>query len=371
MDTSIGRVIATSVPLRTTSVDGPVAGLTHWPAPNRPEPLHEIWRLRGCIRELVSLNALPTLWREGDAAMVGGVLADVLVRMMKLDFVYVRLNAPAGAAPVELLRVAHDAHPGAPDKAVPADGPAGAGAAPGVALRAAEVGRALAPWLTPEMPTFGTRVPNPLGAGEIPLAFLWLGADAQGGVVAAGSQREGFPTYAETLLLRVAVNQAVVELQQAEVAAHRRHSGELERTADRLQAENVWLRRAQERGAQADPIIGQSEAMKRVRQQIEQLAPGTACVLIEGEPGTGKDLVARSIHQHSGRRDKPFVRLDCASLPAAWPRTSSAPTWRGPASRGDSSSWRASRSRRSATPRSRRALRSRPRRSSRCGSGCA
>ncbi len=317
MDTSIGRVIASSVPLRTTRVDGPVAGLTHGPGPNRPEPLDEIWRLRGCISDLVSLMALPTLWREGDAAMVGGVLADVLVRMMKLDFVYVRLNAPAGAAPVELLRVAHDAHPGAPDKAVPADGPAGAGAAPGVAIKAADVGRALAPWLTPEMPTFGTRVPNPLGAGEIPLAFLWLGADAQGGVVAAGSQREGFPTYAETLLLRVAVNQAVVELQQAEVAAHRRHSGELERTADRLQAENVWLRRAQERGAQADPIIGQSEAMKRVRQQVEQLAPGTACVLIEGEPGTGKDLVARSIHQHSGRRDKPFVRLDCASLPAA------------------------------------------------------
>jgi len=310
MDTSIGRVIASSVPLRTSRVDAPVAGHAHGPGPNRPEPLDEIWRLRGCISDLVSLMALPTLWRDGDAAMVSGVLADVLLRMMKLDFVYVRLNRPVGAAPVELLRVVHDANPmnpGMAAAAVPAD----------AAFRAADVGRVLAPWLTPEVPTFGTRVPNPLGAGETTLAFLWLGADAHSGVVAVGSQRDGFPAYQETLLLRVAVNQAVVELQNAEVTVHRRHSGELERTADRLQAENVWLRRAQERSAQADPIIGQSEVMKRVRLQIEQVAPGAACVLIEGEPGTGKDLVARSLHQHSGRRDKPFVRLDCASLPAA------------------------------------------------------
>lgn len=311
MDTSIGRVIASSVPPRTGRVDGPIGGLAHGPGPHRPEPLDEIWKLRGCISDLVSLMALPTLWRNGDAAMVSGVLADVLLRMMKLDFVYVRLNAPAGAEPVELLRVAHEATPAA-------GGAAAMGAdAAGSAFRVAEVGRALAPWLTPEMPTFGTRVPNPLGAGDTTLAFLWLGADAYAGVVVAGSQRDGFPAYAETLLLRVAVNQAVVELQNAEVAAHRRHSGELERTADRLQAENVWLRRVQERSAQAHPIIGQSEAMKCVRLQVEQLAPGAACVLIEGEPGTGKDLVARSIHQHSGRRERPFVRVDCAGLPAA------------------------------------------------------
>ena len=311
MNTSNGRVIASSVPLRTGRVDGPINGLAHGPGAHRPEPLDEIWRLRGCISDLVSLMALPTLWRNGDAAMVGGVLADVLLRMMKLDFVYVRLNAPAGAAPVELLRVAHDA-------TLAAGGAAATGAdASGSASRAADVGRALAPWLTPEVSTFGACVPNPLGAGDTTLAFLWLGADAHGGVVAVGSQRDGFPAYAETLLLRVAVNQAVVELQNAEVAAHRRQSGELERAADRLQAENVWLRRAQERDAQVGPIIGQSEAMRRVRLQVEQLAPGAACVLIKGEPGTGKDLVARSIHQHSGRRDRPFVRVDCASLPAA------------------------------------------------------
>jgi transcriptional regulator with GAF, ATPase, and Fis domain len=315
MDTSLGRSIASTVPPRTTRTDGPipvsglgpVAGLTL----SRPEPLDEIWKLRGCISDLVSLMALPTLWRDGDAAMVSGVLADVLLRMMKLDFVYVRLNAPPGAAPVELLRVAHDPNAASAENPMPAD------AAQHAATRAAQAGRLLAPWLTPEVPSFGARVPNPLGGGEATLAFLWLGPDMHGGVVAAGSQRDGFPTYAETLQLRVAVNQAVVELQQAEVASHRRHSAELERMADRLQAENVWLRRAQERGAQADPIIGQSEAMRRVRLQIEQAAPGSACVLIEGEPGTGKALVARSIHQHSGRRDKPFVRLDCAGLPAA------------------------------------------------------
>ena len=75
MNTSNGQVIASSVPLRTGRVDGPINGLAHGPGAHRPEPLDEIWRLRGCISDLVSLMALPTLWRDGDAAMVSGVLA--------------------------------------------------------------------------------------------------------------------------------------------------------------------------------------------------------------------------------------------------------------------------------------------------------
>ena len=62
-------------------------------------------------------------------------------------------------------------------------------------------------------------------------------------------------------------------------------------------------------------IVGRSEAMNRVLGQIELVAPTNATVLILGETGTGKELVARAVHQMSPRRDRPFVTLNCAAIP--------------------------------------------------------
>ena len=62
-------------------------------------------------------------------------------------------------------------------------------------------------------------------------------------------------------------------------------------------------------------IIGQSSAIKAVRQKIKKIAAKDITVLITGETGTGKELVARSIHYYSQRSDKPLVKLDCTSLP--------------------------------------------------------
>jgi len=61
-------------------------------------------------------------------------------------------------------------------------------------------------------------------------------------------------------------------------------------------------------------IIGQSAAMKSVFEKIRQIAPTKATVLIHGETGTGKELVAQAIHQNSPRKDGPFVKLNCAAL---------------------------------------------------------
>ncbi|MCC6347488.1 MAG: sigma-54-dependent Fis family transcriptional regulator [Nitrospirales bacterium] len=63
-------------------------------------------------------------------------------------------------------------------------------------------------------------------------------------------------------------------------------------------------------------IIGKSEAMKRVFSMIEKIAPFDTNVLIIGESGTGKELVAKAIHSRSIREDKPFIAINCASLPA-------------------------------------------------------
>jgi DNA-binding NtrC family response regulator len=62
-------------------------------------------------------------------------------------------------------------------------------------------------------------------------------------------------------------------------------------------------------------IIGQSPVRRQIMRQIEMVAPTDATVLILGETGTGKELIARELHRHSRRKDKPLVRVNCASIP--------------------------------------------------------
>jgi formate hydrogenlyase transcriptional activator len=67
---------------------------------------------------------------------------------------------------------------------------------------------------------------------------------------------------------------------------------------------------------QGEEIIGASPALKEVVRQVEVVAPTDATVLLQGETGTGKELLARALHQLSARRDLPFVAVNCAAIPA-------------------------------------------------------
>src|SRR5262249_29169682 len=73
---------------------------------------------------------------------------------------------------------------------------------------------------------------------------------------------------------------------------------------------------AESRPAELAPgeIVGSSSAMQLVFKRIALVAPRDACVLITGESGTGKELVARAIHRHSARRDRPFIPVHIAAL---------------------------------------------------------
>ena len=82
-----------------------------------------------------------------------------------------------------------------------------------------------------------------------------------------------------------------------------------------LVLQNRALQRRLDALQEAGKIIGSSPAMLRTLDLVNQVAPSTATVLIQGESGTGKELIANAIHHGSARRDRPFIKVNCAALP--------------------------------------------------------
>jgi PAS domain S-box-containing protein len=91
---------------------------------------------------------------------------------------------------------------------------------------------------------------------------------------------------------------------------------EIKAMKDRLEAENIYFRQEIKMRRQFDHIIGQSDGLKYVLYRAEQVAPGDTTVLILGETGTGKELIAAAIHDMSPRKDRPLIAVNCAALPA-------------------------------------------------------
>ena len=108
--------------------------------------------------------------------------------------------------------------------------------------------------------------------------------------------------YLDGDLLR-AISQAIERGRQMEQSKHARIDGPSYPEHHRREA------------VRFSEIVGSSAALRQVLRQIELVAPSDAAVLILGETGTGKELIARAVHQHSRRRDKPLVRVNCTSIP--------------------------------------------------------
>jgi transcriptional regulator with PAS, ATPase and Fis domain len=104
------------------------------------------------------------------------------------------------------------------------------------------------------------------------------------------------------------IKQAQEGLQQA--------LGEIARLKERLQAENLYLQEEIKGVFSFDEIVGESAGLRRVFHKVEQVAPTDSNVLILGETGTGKELLARAIHGRSPRQHRPLVKVNCAALPS-------------------------------------------------------
>jgi transcriptional regulator with GAF, ATPase, and Fis domain len=106
-----------------------------------------------------------------------------------------------------------------------------------------------------------------------------------------------------------------IERQRADLALRQAYD-EIRKLKDHLEAENVTLREEIRISFKDDDLIGKSHPFQTVLHQVEQVGPTDSTALILGETGTGKGLIARRIHQQSGRKDRPLVTVNCATLPA-------------------------------------------------------
>jgi formate hydrogenlyase transcriptional activator len=386
----------------------------------------EVKHLRACINDLIGLVTLPAIWSGGEPSDIVGTLLDVVLRVLRLDFAYARFRESIYGTQIEMFRAA-----GSRD----------------VTTRPEEIGDAFSGWLADEPQKWPSRVPNPIGSGDVCVVPLRLGLQDEIGVIVAGSQRPDFPDETERLLLRVAANQAAIGLQEARLLSEqkrvareldqrvaqrtrelataneelrqtidaipqaivvlgpdgrtldanaffleytglsleevraddsrvrrfhpddvtrvqeerrqallrgerfeleqrsRRKDGQYrwllirynpvrdndgniirwyatgtdiddrKRAEERVQSENLALREEVDRSSMFEEIVGASEPLRRVLAQVAKVAPTDSTVLILGETGTGKELIARAIHKRSNRSTRAFIGVNCAAIP--------------------------------------------------------
>jgi formate hydrogenlyase transcriptional activator len=129
------------------------------------------------------------------------------------------------------------------------------------------------------------------------------------GVLGLGSSRQNPFTEDDLSFLSQAANQVALAVENA--LAHR----EVSELKEKLAREKVYLESEIRNELGFEEIVGKSEALRRVLTEIETVAPTDSTVLIYGETGTGKELIARALHNLSSRKSNAFVKLNCAAIP--------------------------------------------------------
>jgi PAS domain S-box-containing protein len=117
-------------------------------------------------------------------------------------------------------------------------------------------------------------------------------------------------------LVKIFASRAAAELkrQRAEAELHAALQ-QVQALQKKLEAENVYLQEEISREHNFKEIVGNSRELKEVLDRVETVAPTDSTVLITGETGCGKELIARAIHSHSSRKHRPLVKLNCGAIP--------------------------------------------------------
>ncbi len=129
------------------------------------------------------------------------------------------------------------------------------------------------------------------------------------GVLSLGSLRENAFLTGDLAFLTQIARQVAIPIENALAF------GEVSDLKDKLAQEKLYLEDEIRSELKFEEIVGKSEALRRVLQQVETVAPTDSTVLIYGETGTGKELIARALHNLSSRHSNAFVKLNCAAIP--------------------------------------------------------
>jgi formate hydrogenlyase transcriptional activator len=129
------------------------------------------------------------------------------------------------------------------------------------------------------------------------------------GTLSVGSLREAAFTEEDARILTQVTNQIAMAVENA--LAYR----QIADLKDKLSEEKLYLQDEIRSEHNFEEIIGQSPALKAILKQLETVAPTDSTVLIQGETGTGKELIARAIHNLSARRERTLVKINCAAIP--------------------------------------------------------
>lgn len=239
-------------------------------------------KLRQTIRELVALSSMPATLIGREPKQVAKETLAILMNGLQLDAAYVRLGTGDGT-PVELFRAEKDS------------------GLSGWVEKLDEQSRAV------DDIFLQRRIELVTGGKKLNVVQIPIGMEIDAGSIALASHRPDFPTEEEATVCSVAANQGFVSFQNARLIHERKL----------VEAELQVLKEEVDRGSVFDDIIGSSPAVKLILSKITKVAPTDSTVLITGETGTGKELVARAIHRRSKRSGKPFISVNCAALPSS------------------------------------------------------
>src|SRR5205823_2338587 len=129
------------------------------------------------------------------------------------------------------------------------------------------------------------------------------------GALAFVSKQRAAYDGADVAFLRLVANQVAVAVENALAFDC------IDKLKEKLTREKIYLEEEIRTEHNFDEIVGESTALRRVLKEVETVAPTDSTVLIRGETGTGKELIARALHSLSPRRDRTFVKLNCAAIP--------------------------------------------------------